>query len=364
MLLVFSNYDDRQNPYYGGGGAHAIHEVARRLAARHDVTVVTGRYPGCRAETVDRVRYERVGAAAGPRLGQLLFQLRLPVEVRRRAFDVWIESLTPPFSTAVLPRFTRRPVIALTQVMAGRAMARKYGLPFGALERAGLRRYRYAIALSTYLQRELERINPRLRTVVIPNGVSRELIDLQVEREPAHLLFLGRVDIEQKGLDLLLQALAQPGPQLGWPVLLAGSGTPADEARLQRLLANPALAGQVRWLGRVDGAVKHDLLRRAACVVLPSRFEASPVVALEACCYAVPLVVFDIPELGDLPASCAVKVPPFDTAALRRALAELADDAPRRAALGAAAKRLATAHDWDDLAPRYADFFESLRETG
>ena len=60
--IIFSNYDDPKNPFYGGGGARAIHEVARRLAVRHDVKIITGSYPGSRDEMVDGVSYARIGS--------------------------------------------------------------------------------------------------------------------------------------------------------------------------------------------------------------------------------------------------------------------------------------------------------------
>jgi len=60
--IIFSNYDDPKNPFYGGGGARAIHEVARRLAVRHDVKIITGSYPGSRDEMVDGVSYTRIGS--------------------------------------------------------------------------------------------------------------------------------------------------------------------------------------------------------------------------------------------------------------------------------------------------------------
>jgi len=172
--LVFSNYDSPPNPYYGGGGAQAIHQIARRLAERHDVRIVTGAFPGCRDKVVDGVAYEHLGwSTAGGKTGQLGFQFRLPGRVRRGDFDLWVESLTPPFSTIGLPRFSPRPVVALTQVLAGQGMTRKYRLPFATIERFGLRTYRHAIALSEHLRMQLLNANPGARVVVIPNGVSR-----------------------------------------------------------------------------------------------------------------------------------------------------------------------------------------------
>ncbi len=360
MRLVFSNYDSPGHPFYGGGGAAAIHEVARRLAPRHQVEVVVGRYAAWQPELLDGVTYRPVGPVAGPRLGQLLFHFSLPLRVRRGGFAVWCESLTPPFSTACLQRFTSRPVVALTQVLAGRAMRRKYGLPFDHFERLGLRTYRHAIATSQYLRGRLLAANPALNVVVIPNGVGGELVRLEPERAERHVLFLGRLDLEQKGLDLLAEALAGVAAALPWPVVLAGAGPPAEESRLRALLARHGLLGRVRLTGRVTGEVKHRLLAEAAVLVLPSRFEASPLVLLEAFCYRLPVILFALPELAEVPDNCCVKVPPLDVHAFGAALRTLADDPARRRALGEAARAYARGFAWEDLAPRYADFFESL----
>lgn len=364
MRLVFSNYDSPGHPYYGGGGAAAIHEVARRLAAAHTVEVVVGRYAADQPLTRDGVTYRPVGPAAGPRLGQLLFHFSLPWRVRRGGFDLWCESLTPPFSTACLQRFTSRPVVALTQILSGTAMRRKYHLPFDRFERAGLRTYRHAIATSEHLRARLLAVHPGLNVVVIPNGVPGELIRLEPPRAERHILFLGRLDLEQKGLDLLADALEPVVDELPWPVVIAGGGPPAEAARVRARFGRPSLAGRVHWAGRVSGEAKHRLLADAAVLVLPSRFEASPLVLLEAFCYRLPVVLFAIPELAEVPDACAVKVPPFDPRAFGQALRALAADPARRAALGQAAKQYARGFDWDDLARRYADFFESLTRSG
>lgn len=359
--LVFSNYDSPGNPFYGGGGARAIQEVARRLARRHEVTVVTGKHPGNLPTVVDGVRYAPLGSRrAGPKLGQLLFQFLLPWRVARGDFDLWVESLTPPFSTACLPLFTRKPVVALTQVLAGAAMTRKYKLPFGAVERLGLRTYRYAIVLSSHLQSVVEQANPRLCSIVIPNGVGRELIDQPVAHEEAHVLYLGRLDVEQKGLDLLLEAVQSVAARLALPVLVAGAGPSGDTAFVSRRVRELGLEGRVRLLGRVGDAEKADLLRRTAVLLMPSRFEASPLVLMEAFCHAVPVVLFDIPELSDFPETCCVKVPPFDSRALGEALLALLGDPARRNALGRAAKEFARRFDWDELATQYENFFERI----
>lgn len=362
MRLVFSNYDSPHNPFYGGGGSAAIHEVARRLARQHNVEVVIGRYPGCQISEQDGVRYRPIGPAwAGPKLGQIFFQLRLPFCVRQKPFDVWCESLTPPFSTACLQRFTRHPVVALTQILGGRAMRRKYHLPFDRVEQAGLRTYRWAIATSQYLGAQLLAANPRLRVAVIPNGVNGDLVRLEANPGGRHILFLGRLDVGQKGLDLLLEALAAVADKLTLPVVLAGGGVPAQEQFVARRIRELDLSAKVRLTGKVQGAAKDQLLRDAAFLAMPSRFEASPLVMIEAFCYRLPVVLFGIPELVEVPDTCCVKVPPFDVPALSQTLLTLADNPTLRHTMGLAAKAYARAFDWDDLARRYADFFETAR---
>ena len=361
MTIVFSNYDSPGNPWYDGGGARAIHAVARRLAVRHEVRVVTGAFPGGSDRRVDGVQYMRVGSRrAGPKLGQVLFQFALPRAVRRLAFDVWVESLTPPFSTACLQRFTRRPVVALTQVLAGRGMSAKYHLPFAAVERWGLRSYRRAIATSAHLEEELRTINPRLQTCVIPNGVEGELVRQPVERDERHLLFMGRIDIAQKGVDLLLEALAVT-PEIALPLVVAGAGVPRDEARVRQRVRELGLEARVRLVGRADGGARLRLFREACLLALPSRFEASPLVIAEAFCFGLPVVHFDIPELRGYPAEACCKVRAFDVPAYGGALRRLLEDAPARAAMGRAAKAAAAAYDWDHLARQYEEFLLAVR---
>lgn len=177
MRIVFSNYDDIRNPYYGGGGAIAVHEVAKRLAATHTVTVLTGKYPGSTDEIVDGVVYKRVGAhVLDPRIGQLLFHFSLPWFALTMKFDVWVESFTPPFSTALLPLCTRKPVVGLTHLLGGKAMKLKYGLPFDIPERMGLKVYKHVIVLQDALKLELAQMAPHIQTYVIPNGVDAEML--------------------------------------------------------------------------------------------------------------------------------------------------------------------------------------------
>jgi glycosyltransferase involved in cell wall biosynthesis len=356
-----SIFDDIANPHYGGGGAVVVYEVATRLAKDYQVTVYCGSYRGVRrTQARDGVRYVFLPVGwAGPRAGQLLFQLLLPLVALVKRPDVWIESLTPPFFASLLPLLSPRPVIGLVQMLGAADMARRYRLPFPLVERHGLTLYRRFVVLNESDRTTVNGYNKRALSVLIPNGVDRPHVPDDEFGRGGHILFLGRIDVRQKGLDLLLAAVARHAPPL--PVVIAGSGTRAEERRLRdavRRTGHP-----VRLVGRVDGRRKRDLLSGCAFVVVPSRFETFSLTALEAMAHGKPVVCFDLPRLAWIRADCAVRVPAFDVSALGRAMRALAADPAHRAALGRRAYELSGDYDWDLIGDRYRDLVAATLAT-
>ncbi|HET9656839.1 MAG TPA: glycosyltransferase family 4 protein [Kineosporiaceae bacterium] len=379
--VVISIYDHAGNPHYGGGGSVVVRELAGRLARRHRVTVICGSYPGCRA----RRRAEPPPAGVrqvflpvgrlGPRLGQLLYHAVLPLQAALRRYDVWVESFTPPWSTSLLPLVTRRPVIGLAQMLAGADAARRYRLPFDRVERHGLRRYRTVVVLNPADAHTVAAVSPRTTVIRQVNGV-RLPERVSSDGGGEGVLFLGRVDVGQKGLDLLLRAYLRsldthPGPGdapttgPAFPLLIAGSGTPDQERALEQELDRVRRAdprARVHRLGRVDGDRKDELLRGCAVLVMPSRFETFGLSALEGMAYGKPVLVFDLPQLAWIPAGAAVRVPALDVEALAMALRRLAGDRALRARLGRAGREAAAAYGWDRVTEDYeALLAEALR---
>ncbi|MEJ2870564.1 glycosyltransferase family 4 protein [Actinomycetospora sp. OC33-EN08] len=327
--VVLSIYDDVGNPHYGGGGAAVVARIAARL---HDdgyvVTVYCGSYRGAVSGDRDGVRYVHLPVGwAGPRGGQVLFTLLVPLLALVVRPAVWIESLTPPVSASLLPLVARCPVVGLVQMLCGADMARRYHLPFEAVERRGLALYRHFVVLNDVDAALVASSSPAATVAVVPNGI--DLPDATTPAVGNGLLFLGRVDVRQKGLDLLLEALPDGGS-----LEIAGSGTPAEEARLAALVGDDP---RVRRLGRVDGEAKDAALRRCAVMVVPSRYETFCLTALEAMAHGRPVVHFDLDRLGWI-GDGGLAVPAFSVPALRAALADLLADPDRRAALGAAAR--------------------------
>jgi glycogen synthase len=335
-----------------GGGSRRTHEIDRRLvAAGHTVTVLTTRFPGARDAVLDGVRYVPVGwGAGGNRLGRLAgYVLGLPAAVRRHRgdADLVVEDFFAPFSTMAAPLWTGRPTVGLVQWLHARDKARQYKLPLHLVERAGTRRHRRLIAVSEGTAERLRAMNPAARVDVVGNGVDPALLDAPA-RVGRDVVFLGRLELEGKGLDLLLRAWRRIGPQVGGELLIAGGGP--EEARVRRFAEELGVEG-VRFLGWCDGPDKVELLAGARLVVVPSRHETFGMVAVEALAAGTPVVAFDIPCLREVvPPGAGWTVPPFDVDALADAVATAATDEEGLAAAGRQGRAFARSYDWDALA--------------
>lgn len=361
MRILHLAYEDPSRPGSGGGSTRTL-EVDRRLAEHHDVVAVVAAYPGARERVSDGIRWLPVGPARSGRLPQLAYFALAGLEARRHAPDIVIEDFGAPFSVALSPLFTRRPVVASVQWLFAREMREKYGLPFDVIEAAGLRAYDDFIVVSDWLGRDVRRRRPGARIETIPNGVEAGALDVP-RRDPEHLLFIGRLDRDQKGLDLLVDIASDLARRTGTaipPILVAGDGPDRDWLRAR--IDAAVLGDAVRLVGRVGGPVKADLLARAHAVLMPSRFETFGMVAVEAEAAGVPLVTFDVGPLAEVAGPAAVLVEPFRTDRFADEVAAIVGDPGRRTALGEAGRTWARRYDWDAIAGSVEAHLETTLE--
>lgn len=359
--IIFSNYDDMKNPYYGGGGAIAIHEVASRLSHRYDVTVFTGSYPDAKKEVIDHVQYIRLGLPWLPaKMSQLLYIFLLPFQVLTQHFDIWFESFTPPFSTGFLPLFTRKPVVGVCHFLLAKEKTQQYKLPFDTVEQFGLRFYQHIIALTEQTKNYILQHNAHAQIHIISNGMTVHHCPPTNARVPKHLLFIGRLEMSQKGLDLLLKAYAQVQTKIGVPLYIAGSGLPTDEAQLKNLITELRLESHVQLVGRVDGQKKQDMFCQAVALALPSRYETLSITALEALSYHLPIVCFDIPGLEWLHQKSALKVPGFSIEKYGQALLDIVKNKTLRQKTIANSLKFNKVESWETITQEYNSMIQKL----
>jgi phosphatidyl-myo-inositol alpha-mannosyltransferase len=359
--LVFSSYDDINNPTYGGGGAHSVHETAKRLTSRFDVTVVTGAYVGAKDITVDGVQYKRIGSSLlGPRAGQLLFHLLLPFQVKKENFNLWLESFTPPFSTSCLQFFTKKPVIGIAHMLTAEDMERKYKLPFKFVENLGLRSYKYFITLTNETKEKIEKHNKNAMFFMIPNGVEQIKPYTRSNNGSKYILFIGRIEINQKGLDLLIKSYKKMYSKIGIRLVIAGSGSAREMKHLKNLVRESGLQNKITLVGRVSGAEKDSLLRNASLVAVPSRFETFGTVALEAMSYGLPLVHFSIEGFKWIPKKCSVSVRTFDTVELGNAMEKTLKDKNFSSKMSSAGKKFIKDYSWDKIFEKHQKMIDQV----
>ncbi|MFF2813154.1 glycosyltransferase [Streptomyces sp. NPDC058000] len=369
--VLHLGFEDPQQPG-AGGGAMRTHEVNRRLAARGvEITVVCAPWPGCSATVREGVRYVPLPARLGPLVHrrfapQLAYYAAVVTTlgrlVRRYDPDLVVEEFGVPFSSACIPHLTRRPVVGVVQALAAQAKAREYGLPFDAVERRGVASHSSLIAVSDGLGAELRRRNATAHIAVIPNGLDPAAFARRAVPRGDHLLFLGRLEMASKGLDLLLHAYTRAAPAISGDLYIAGDGPHAQRART--LADELGISARVHWLGRIDGPNRFDLIASARLVCMPSRYETFGMVAAESLATGTPVLAFDIPHLRDLVTDdIGVRVPLGDIDAYATALAALATDPARCAALGANGPSRVRHLDWNTAAAAQLKVYQGASAT-
>jgi phosphatidylinositol alpha-mannosyltransferase len=192
---------------------------------------------------------------------------------------------------------------------------------------------------------------------VIPNGIFLpERFDAGGRN--GNVVFIGRNE-KRKGLEVLLRA---------WPEVAAKTS-----AQLRVVGADPL---SVRWLARrqalslervdlLGGLSEEELtaeLEAASLLCAPALGgESFGMVLTRAFATATPAVASDIEGYAAVAdESSAVLVPPGDPELIARALVGLLSDEPRRAALGAGARKVAEGYSWDRIARRLVEIYEQL----
>lgn len=354
--IIISTYDDVHNPYYAGGGAYSIKELTERLASDYDITVITGNYPKAKDTKEHGIVYKRIGPkSGGPKLGQILFHLFLPFYVMKETYDLWIESFTPPFSTSCLQLYTKKPVIGLVHMLASEDMERKYKLPFHVLENQGLKTYQHFIVLTDTFRKKIARVNKKASMFLIPNGVNLTPFHKSAQQKEEYILSLGRLEFDQKGLDLLIDGFNSIAHKTKAKLIIAGSGLEHDESLIKAKIIQYGLENRIVLPGRVVGKQKESLLRDCSFVVMPSRFETFGMVALEAMSYGKPMISFAIDGFAWIPKDCILKVRSFDTKALGSNINRLLHDKPLRDRMSRAALNEIKKYSWDTIAIQYKE---------
>jgi glycosyltransferase involved in cell wall biosynthesis len=227
-------------------------------------------------------------------------------------------------------------------------------------EKEAFQRARRVIAVSKLLVKELAEIGVDTdRIEVVWNGVDTEQFhpapgDRAAFGLPLDVpmgLFVGDIRTPRKNLDTVLRAM-QSVPEMRLAV--AGAVERSPYPAMARALG---VEQRVYFLDKVTAMPL--LMRSVDMFVFPSRYEAHPLVLLEAMASGLASVVSGTFGAADFLGDGGVIVDdPNDADALAAAMKALASDPARRAAMGAAGRERALEMQWSAMAARYMEIFE------
>jgi len=298
MKILQIIYESRFSPFGFGGAGVRAYEIYNRLSNRHDITLLCMKYPGAMDGTIYGLEHKFVGTESRSLYQSVLaFTIEAARYLRKHGndYDIVVENFLP--ATPFLGRcMTGTPVVLQIQGIMGRHAMKKYGLfpglPMYIVEKIYPRFYRnYIFVTQVGMDSFMKRAESYF---IIPNGV--EVPEGFCPHPGDYILFLSRIDIYTKGLDILVEAfsrVARAYPEI--KLLLAGYEFDSVKALLGRV--SPDITERIEYMGFLEGRDKWSLLMGARVFVLPSRHEANPVSLIEALAAGVPVVVSDIPEM-------------------------------------------------------------------
>jgi glycosyltransferase involved in cell wall biosynthesis len=380
MRILFCNYE---YPPLGGGGGVVMAALARELARRHTVTVLTSRAMGLPAESVD----------GGVRV------IRVPVFFRRELAVANLSSMLAYLPTAALSGLTLGrsgsfDVINTHFVVptgpVGDLLRRVHGIP-NVLSVHGGDLYDPSKRLSPHrlplLRRPIGYLLRRADALVGQSrntlqhvrefyGVERatHLIPLGIDRPPPVprvprsefgipddafvLVTVGRL-VARKATVRLVEAMAaaqRPDTHL----LIVGDGPDADTVR--SAAAELGLTARVHLLGQVTEVRKYQALGVADVFISATQHEGFGLVFLEAMACGLPVICYDhggqTDFLVDGETGHLVRLNDLD--GLVRSIVNLHDHAPVRIAMAEHNRRCVEDYFIDTCAARYEKLFQEV----
>ncbi|MBF0344025.1 MAG: glycosyltransferase family 4 protein [Nitrospirae bacterium] len=373
MKILHLLYESKGDYFGIGGVGIRAYEIYGRLRQRHDITLLCRSYPGAVDGLIEGLRHIFVGAQSKNFLKALLsYAYHASLYVRRhgREYDVIVEEFSPAVPM-FLGSYRDRPLVLQVQGHTGKQYFDKYSMFYAAplylMEKYRVIAYRNVIFVSEAAKARY-RLKNNCNATVISNGISESLLEdapeccnLSTSHQPPYILYLGRIDIHHKGLDVLLggyEGLCSVFPEIG--LIIAGNGR--DMGKLTSMLKDlpDTVRNNIQCTGWVDGQRKAALLKDALFVVAPSRYETQNIVVLEALACGKAVVVSGIPELQyAVNCGAGLSFVSENTRALTAAMQQLITEGRSKGLIeemGVKGRQWVSDYTWDRVASAYEKY--------
>lgn len=138
----------------------------------------------------------------------------------------------------------------------------------------------------------------RFNSIIVNNGVycniDKHMIDKKINKNEISIIFLSRIDLYHKGLDVLLEGIADIKEDIFYNkkfnINIYGSGNERDVEYLKDKI-NQMNNNKVKYNGPVFGIEKENIIKNSDIFVLTSRLEGMPMAILECWANGMPCII-------------------------------------------------------------------------
>lgn len=296
MKILIFNWRDITHPWAGGAEVY-IHEIGKRLAKKHEVTLLCGGYKDCKKESViDNIRIIR----KGNRYSLYLYAPIIYLSKLRKKYDIIIDCENGiPFFT---PLFTQEPKICVMHHVHNHIF--DIEMPF------------YLALIGKFLETKLmPLVYKNVRFVAVSPSTKKEMINLGICKEKIHLVFngmngqfapdwnkkkenlivyIGR-NKKYKQLEHLIKAFRIVKSDIrDSELIIAGRGDFSDIGELSQILGL-----KLTSYSDITEDEKLDILQKAKIFVTPSMKEGWGITVIEANKCGTPAIAYNVTGLRD-----------------------------------------------------------------
>lgn len=218
---------------------------------------------------------------------------------------------------------------------------------------------KHSISLQYLTQQESEESHKNFskKSYIIPNGFHTPIDHKEEFSEGIRAVFIGRLDIYHKGLDLLFEAIKILHEELisaGFTLDIYGPPR-YDVKRISEIIKELGIGDIVVNHGKgLTGEEKQKVLLSSDVFVLTSRFEGHPMSLIEALAYGLPSLIARGTNMYDeIKNSYAGWVCETTQEGIIKALRNMISEKNRYNEISKNAQSLAIKYDWDTLALQF-----------
>jgi len=219
-----------------------------------------------------------------------------------------------------------------------------------------------------YLTKEEKRESEKqwkVNSFVIPNGIyPQNKVRTDFSTHGIKASYIGRIEIYQKGLDLLLDAIVALKSELrsvGFTLDLYGPNREGAVEYLENVIVQNEVGDIVRLHDGVFGVDKAQVFFNTDVFIMTSRFEGHPMGLIEALSYGIPCVTTQGTYMAE-------KIVEYDAGwgaeneleSIKDALRSMTRDKTRLGEKGRNALELSATYSWEKLASQSHRIFENI----